>query len=65
MPRTFQYRDKDGEVRGIAVGEFKQSIDDSEIVFIFGADERLVASFFLQPGESIHIVEAVPEFSAV
>ena len=65
MPRTFQYRDKNGEVRAIAVGEFKRSLDDNEIVFIFGTDERLVASFFLQPGESVHIVEAVPELSAV
>ncbi len=65
MPRTFQYRDKDGEVRGIAVGEFKKSIDDSEIIFIFGEDERLVAAFLLQPGESVHVVETVPEFSLV
>jgi hypothetical protein len=49
--RTFEYRDKNGETRAMAIGFYTETI--GETVCVFDIFDRLVAVFTPQPGEYV------------
>ena len=60
MLQTFEYCDREGDIRGIAIGHSKRTEieeDGTTSVFILDEFERISAVFFLLPGEMVQVRE--------
>jgi len=62
--RAFDFFGADGEVRAMVLGEYTE-IHDVTDIWVFDKDDRIVAIFTPQPGESVAEHVPTPEEALV